>query len=395
MREYRYYACYRTSRQHAAVRCRQKCVGEDRIAVPVWDVLKRLLLDPDVALRELEAARSEGDARPALAKRREAAARRLKQLDAKGERLLELYLEGGVSKSVFGTRSREIESEKESLVHELAELEQSLAGEEAQRLKAASLRQLYEELNVNVENADYETKRQVIDLLIERIVVHEDRLEVVLISPDLSQDPPKEVRLPLNPSGGSPHSAVPSPPNGNHVSLRPHRRVDWDAKRRWRVVVPPLTLSEARGLANRRYGLKRNLFHRDGRLKARLGGKPKREYSLKWHLERFRCPQARMRFRCVRKMILQTSDFKEERRKDYIAYIDRGRYNRFLLFPQRRGFRLAIKGTDARVEGVPRGSCDGIQTFFNICEDTSLSAVERAIREHAARPFPCLPEPKR
>ncbi|MDA1193188.1 MAG: hypothetical protein O3A46_16050, partial [Candidatus Poribacteria bacterium] len=74
------------------------------------------------------------------------------------------------------------------------------------------------------------------------------------------------------------------------------------------------------------------------------------EYSLERYLRWFRCPQARERFRCVRAAILEAGDFKEAYRKDYIAFVDRGRYNRFLLFPQRRNFRLATQ--EIRTEAI-------------------------------------------
>jgi site-specific DNA recombinase len=380
-RRERYYSCHKSWRQHAPVRCPQRLIAERRIEGPVWDTLARLLLQPEATLKELDDRRKEADPRPALREKQAQTERELERLEAKREKLLELYLEEAISKSAFVSRSREVDRDRATLVQRRQELAQRLAGEEDRSRLAQSIRERYDELGASVENADYETKRRMIQLLVERIVAREDRLEITCHLPHSSLEDAQ---------------AIP-------VALRPDRRVDCDAKQHFAFSVEPLPrrpvlllsrdeLSSVRRKQNLKFRLKRNLFHRDGRLKARLGGKPKGTYTLERHLARFRCPVARERFLTVRGMLLESGLYREECRKRYLIYVDPARFNRFHLFAQRRDFWIAVKGDVLRISGLRRGRCDGIQTFFKATAETPLERLREVIETYGYRKDP-LPSP--
>ena len=135
---------------------------------------------------------------------------------------------------------------------------------------------------------------------------------------------------------------------------------------------------------NIKYGLKRNLFYSDSRLKARLGGKPKESYTLKWHTNKLKDPLALSRFLEARDAILSSGCYREEFKKGYIAYIDKYLYNRFILLPKGKHFWLAVKGANLKEEGIHSYS-DGISTFFRVEHHITTERVRVIILKYTAQ----------
>lgn len=160
--------------------------------------------------------------------------------------------------------------------------------------------------------------------------------------------------------------------------------VECDAKHIILFSVNPLprkSLCEIRREANLKHGLKRNLFYTDGRLKARLGGKPKEAYTLKWHTEKLKDPLALAQFLATRAIISTCGCYQEEFRKEYIAFVDKALYNRFMLLPNRKHFWLAVKGVNLHEKGLHSYS-DGISTFFRVTPNVSLERLRTIILKH-------------
>jgi site-specific DNA recombinase len=360
--EVKFYTCHKRFKQHAPVLCPQKSIVEEKIEIPLWEAIKKLLMQPEEMLKELSLLQRKDDPRPALETKQASIERQRKQVEGKEARLLDLYVEGAIEKVAFLERSRKLEREKETLARQSMEISQTLISEEERTLKAQSLRQLYKKLRVNIEEADYETKRLVIELLVNRIVVNQDQLNVECHIPNQFFSGEKSFQVALSNNG----------------------RVDCDSKHKLCFSVRPLphkSLSEIRREQNLRYSLKRNLFYPDGRLKTRLGGKPKESYTLKWHTRKFKDTMALEKFLKLRDIIISSGLYKEEVRKRYIAYVDKALYNRFLLLPKNKIFWLAVKGANINEYGLHSYS-DGIHTFFKIVSDVPLLRVREIIKKH-------------
>jgi len=358
----KFYTCHKRFRQHSPVPCAQKSIVETRIAVPLWDALKRLLMQPEAMLNELDALKRRDDLRPALIAQQRQTEKQLRKIESRRERLLELYLDGAIDKAGFLEKSRAMEHEKELLAKRSAELSQSLMGAEERAIRAASVRQLYERIGKNLEDADYETKRTVISLLVHRIVVNGDKLDVECHIPQRFLDGKRRFQ----------------------VALRHNRGVSSDAKHIICFSLKPLprkSLSQIRREQNLKYGLRRNLFYPDGRLKARMGYRHKGIYTLEWHTKRIKDCQTLDRFLETRCIILSCGYCREEFRKRYIAFVDKSLYNRFILLPNRKHFWLAVKGNGLYEESL-HGYSDGISTFFRITSDVPLERIKGMILKH-------------
>lgn len=197
----KFYICHRRSRQHAPVLCSQKSIAETRIESPVWEALKRLLTQPEAMLNELETLRRKDDHRQILLAKQAQIEKQLKQLESRLERLLDLYVDGAIKKTAFIERSRNLEREKDCLAKKDVELSQELISEEERALKAASIKKLYKQIGKNLEEADYETKRFVISLLVNRISVNADRLDVECHIPHRFLEGEKDIQVALSRNG--------------------------------------------------------------------------------------------------------------------------------------------------------------------------------------------------
>ncbi|MDD5433180.1 MAG: zinc ribbon domain-containing protein, partial [Candidatus Pacebacteria bacterium] len=193
----KFYICHRRSKEHAPVLCSQKSIAETRIEPPVWEAIKKLLMQPDVTLNELETLKGKDDHRQALMAKQAQTEKQLKQLESRLERLLDLYVDGAIKKMAFLERSRNLEREKDSLTKKGTELSQELISEEERAFKAESIKKLYKQIGKNLEEADYETKRFVISLLINRISVNADRLDVECHIPDRFLEGEKNIHVSL------------------------------------------------------------------------------------------------------------------------------------------------------------------------------------------------------
>ena len=147
------------------------------------------------------------------------------------ERLTEAYLGGVIPLPEYERRRAEIEARDASL----AEQERRLCGE-ADRLNealglAASLEAFCERVSTGLEAATFDQKRQLVELLIDRVVVTGDEIEIRYVFPTSPQSehvrfchlrsdyfhdpPPRQLHEPLR-SGRPTHDPDPVPGLGLH-----------------------------------------------------------------------------------------------------------------------------------------------------------------------------------
>ena len=327
--------------------------------------IKKLLTQPDAMLNELETLKRKDNHRQTLVAKQAQIEKQLKQLESRQERLLDLYVDGAIKKAAFIERSRNLEREKDSLTKKGNELSQELISEEERAFKATSISKLYKQIGKNLEEADYETKRFVISLLVSRISVNADRLDVECHIPQQFLDEKKDIHVAL--------------------SRNPLPRCDTKLIILFSLeLLPGKSLSQIRREQNFEYGLKQNLFYPNGRLKKRLGGKAKGNHNLGWHTKVIKDQQTLKQFSEVRNFILSSGRYQEEFRKRYIVFIDAYLYNRFMLLPHRNHFWLAVKGINLHEDGFHSHS-DGISTFFRVTSDSPLEMLREIILKHTKR----------
>jgi len=183
---YRYYLC--THRQspplHArSGRCRNESLRVEGANEVVWTTVRDLLLDSDALRLELAAwlegitAIAEGDPRLNKAKAR------LLEVTRQRERLTDAYLLGALPLDIFRARIEAIEEHRRSAQQALAELEAMELQAEVARTRAANAVEVAEALKPRLLAADFHTQETILRLVVERVVVHGQRLEIHLALP--------------------------------------------------------------------------------------------------------------------------------------------------------------------------------------------------------------------
>ncbi|HEV2126809.1 MAG TPA: recombinase family protein [Chloroflexota bacterium] len=215
----RYYVCNGKSRRIHSRRdavCRARYIPARQLDELVWRDLCDLLLHPDHIAAAL--ARAQGGAwlPQELQARRENLRKGRASLHQQLERLTDAYLRSVIPLEEFERRRRDLEHKEQALATQEAllvgetERQQEIAG------VAASIEDFCQRAQQGVESATFEQQRQLVMLLIDRVVVTDDEVEIRYVLPttpesehvrfctlrsDYFDDPPlgqhHEARLPL------------------------------------------------------------------------------------------------------------------------------------------------------------------------------------------------------
>jgi site-specific DNA recombinase len=184
--EHRYYQCHGkdpilSAREH---KCTQRPAKAGELEEAVWEHIKDLMRDPERLLTQFEDfARStseNGSREEAAAKKLEA---HLRRLSREQTRLVDAYQAGIIELEELEERRAKIAQRREAL--------RTRYEQQAQlRRRAAQAREVLEDLQVfcrridaRLDEAAFEEKQAILQLLIERIIVGEDTLEIRHVIP--------------------------------------------------------------------------------------------------------------------------------------------------------------------------------------------------------------------
>ena len=158
-------------RQRLGRTCPSKFIPADVLNELVWSDLAELLRHPDRVANALRQAAGGSGLPQELRARRENLRRGRSSLAQQIERLTEAYLSGVLALSEYQRRRKELERRGEALSAQ----EESLSGEasRAHELDGSvnSARSFAERVRVGLDTAPFERKRQLVELLIDRVVV--------------------------------------------------------------------------------------------------------------------------------------------------------------------------------------------------------------------------------
>lgn len=165
----------------------QKCPGRsipaDQLDDLVWRGLCDVLQHPESLRYALERAHGGHWEPDHLQKRRAQLQAGQSQLQRQLERLTEAYLSGVVSLAEYQRRREGIEQQAQIL----EQTERQLAADSKQQSQVASLVRSIEDFATRVrgslEQASFEQKRQLVELLIDRVIVTDDQVEIRYVIP--------------------------------------------------------------------------------------------------------------------------------------------------------------------------------------------------------------------
>src|SRR3954454_5519368 len=194
-RERRYYRCAGKDCVEIARAqpCPRACVDGEALEGAVWDHVRDLLSAPDRLVAQFESFAGEADrgaAREKRAERRLVA--RLDGLARADARLLDAYQAEVISLEELGERRRQLAGQRRALERQL-EQQRDLRRQRAKAQEVlADLTAFCERLAGRLDDTSFADKQAILQLVVERIIVHEGSLEIRHVIPLRSPPPGRE-----------------------------------------------------------------------------------------------------------------------------------------------------------------------------------------------------------
>jgi site-specific DNA recombinase len=176
-RRYRYYLCAARKNYHdRKVRpaCCSSYVHAEPLEEVVWSVVAGWLCRPEALLEEMRRP----ERRAEIEEQMRAVAAELKAAQAERKRAFAAYARGLVDEESYAEVAREIKTRAERLSGRLARLQEELAAVEPGPEDREAMRKLAVEYAGRAEDLSFEEKSRLVHLLVERIVVAKNRVEI-------------------------------------------------------------------------------------------------------------------------------------------------------------------------------------------------------------------------
>lgn len=184
-RECKYYFCSGIRKTVSAVRCPSHSVSESRIAPPVWEKVRELLLNPSLVLKELaDYQRSHAQLTDIEKEKRTLETRREKAAE-RARRLADLYLGQAIDKEHFRAEHRHLKDEAGEIERSLAKLHDLTTNQEEILARARAIQTLYAQYESRLNNVSEAGKRDILKRFVRNVVVRGDDLELEVMLPPL------------------------------------------------------------------------------------------------------------------------------------------------------------------------------------------------------------------
>lgn len=183
---YDYYVCKgHTDALRAArgERCTSRYVPAFPLDQLVWQDLCTVLTQPEIMAYALERAHGGHWAPQELRARIDRLDKAMKMLELQQERLLEAYLAEVIALPEFERKRNELTRRQEALRIQRMQLEMTVVQRIELSSVAASIEGFCAQVRPVLDNATFAQRRQLVELLIDRVVVTEDQVEIRYVIP--------------------------------------------------------------------------------------------------------------------------------------------------------------------------------------------------------------------
>jgi site-specific DNA recombinase len=183
---YQYYVCRgHTDALRAAKgeRCTARYTPATALDELVWQDLCRILRDPTLITHELERAQAGEWLPQALQARRRTLQQALAQLARQQERLLEVYLAEIIGRDEFERKHQELVQSHHGLAQQLRQVEAQGQRQTEVAQLASHSETFCQSLQPALEQMDFAQRRQLVELLIDRVIVDDGKVEIRYVIP--------------------------------------------------------------------------------------------------------------------------------------------------------------------------------------------------------------------
>ena len=184
--KYHYYKCRGRTDVHRAAqgeRCIARYVPSQALDELVWQDLCNILAEPDLITHELERAQSGEWLPQALQAKRNSLHQALTRLERQQERLLEVYLAEIITRNEFERKRQELSQTQNSFKQQLRQVEQQAKKKIETLVLANNIQVFCQRIQPTLDNLGFEQRRQLIELLIDRVIVDDEKVEIRYVIP--------------------------------------------------------------------------------------------------------------------------------------------------------------------------------------------------------------------
>lgn len=203
---YRYYQCHGKDCvvRDRDRRCPRRAVKAEELEAAVWDHVKQLLNDPATLLAQFEAFARQADEATADSRAAEHKWQaRLRQLDREEQRLLDAYQAEALDIAELKERRAQIAGRRQVLTAQREQQTRLQAEQHTARELWADLRSFCERTRSRLEETGLADRQRLLQLLIERVIVGDDTLEIRHVIPLRRLGPEAVATTPKGPVDGS------------------------------------------------------------------------------------------------------------------------------------------------------------------------------------------------
>jgi site-specific DNA recombinase len=178
---YQYYVCrgrtdkVRVAEGHA---CNARYAPAAALDQLVWQDLCALLQQPTLVTYELERARTGKWLPQVLQARRETLSNAAAQTERQQTRLLDAYLAEIIGPDEFQRKRQELDRTQHSLTQQLRQLEAQAQQQIETAQLARHIESFCQRLQPALDHLDFAQRRQLVELLVDRVIVDDDKVEI-------------------------------------------------------------------------------------------------------------------------------------------------------------------------------------------------------------------------
>jgi site-specific DNA recombinase len=164
-------------------RCRSRYIPADQLDTIVWQDLSALLREPESIVNALQRAHNGHWLPQELQARRETLQKTQATLRQQVERLTEAYLAGVLPLPEYQRRRQELDTRNASLEQQARELTAHVDRQQEISHMAASIEDFCQRIQTGLTKASFAQKRTLVELLIDRVLVTNDEVEIRYVVP--------------------------------------------------------------------------------------------------------------------------------------------------------------------------------------------------------------------
>jgi site-specific DNA recombinase len=183
---YAYYVCVGKSHgtiSHRDEKCTARSVPVEQLDELVWQDVCEMLLHPDAIATALYRAQGGQWLPQELQARRENLSKARVSLEQQMERLTDAYLANVLQLEEFKRRKQELEQRLSVIAEQKRQLEASVGRHDQLAGMVQSIEAFCQRVQQGISEATFEQKRQLIELLIDRVVVTDEEVEIRYVIP--------------------------------------------------------------------------------------------------------------------------------------------------------------------------------------------------------------------